>query len=82
MNNQRKNDLLIIKNAIEKECEKHKLPLATLHDIMDCFDELLMGRISYQTIMEDTAKWYKKNFDFISARLHNDSGLFVIAFKY
>lgn len=83
MEERRRNDLLKIKEQIEKECDRRKLPLATLQEIMSVFDDLLMGKMSGQTIMEEVAKWYKKHFgDFIDSRLHISSGLYVICFKY
>lgn len=73
----KKEHLLLMKEAIEKECDKHTLPLATIHGIMEVFDELLMGKVGAQTITSEVANWYKQ-FDFI--KVSNKGIGFAISF--
>lgn len=62
-----KDKLLLLKNNIELASEKRNLPLATLLDIMNCFNELLRNKIT-STIKSETIGFFR-NFDFIKSKI-------------
>ena len=62
--NKKRDNLLIIKNAIEKEYERRKLPLATLNTICECFHDLLKDDRTY-TFESEVKKFFSK-FAFLS----------------
>ena len=52
-------NLLQLKLDIELEPKKHKLPLAILRDLMECFNTLIAGK-TYITIASETGAWFGK----------------------
>lgn len=63
---EKKLNLLKIKRAIEKECEKPTKTLAMINEFCECFNELLDDK-QPTTITSDVALWFKQ-FDFINVR--------------
>ena len=63
---EKKINLLKIKRAIEKECDKPTKTLATINELCECFNELLDDK-QPTTITTDVALWFKQ-YDFISVR--------------
>lgn len=64
MNIEKKLNLLKIKKEIEKMCDEHTKPLATIQEICECFNELLENK-SFRTTLSEVANWYSQ-FDFIN----------------
>ena len=62
-----KDKLLLLKKDIELASEKRNLTLATLLDIMNCFNELLRNKRT-STIQSDTMRFYRQ-YDFVKSKV-------------
>lgn len=75
----KKDDLLVIKNDIEKEVEAHALPLATLQVIMEAFSDYILMDKTFRCIQKEVADWYSK-YNFINV-LINGYGVYTINYR-
>ena len=75
----KKDDLLVIKQDIEKEVEARVLPPLTLHLIMEAFSDYILMNKPYYTYISNVADWFAK-YDFMSVSKY-DSVNFKIAYK-
>lgn len=60
----KKEDLLVIKNDIEKEVEAHVLPPLTLSLILEAFSDYILMDKPYYTYISNVADWFAK-YDFM-----------------
>ena len=75
----KKDDLLVIKNDIEKEVEAHALPLATLQVIMEAFSDYILMDKTFRCIQKKVADWYGK-YSFINV-ITNGYGAYTINYR-
>lgn len=61
----KRNNLLILKDAIESEIEKAKMPLATIRSILSIFGDCLIMDKNGETIQKEVADYFKK-YNFIN----------------
>ena len=75
----KKENLLVIKNDIEKEVEARALPSLTLSLILEAFSDYILMDKPFYTFISNVADWYAK-YDFMSVSKY-DSVNYKIAYR-
>lgn len=57
---EKRNNLIVIKYDIEQEIDKQKLPIATLREILQAHADYLIMDKCYETISSEVANWFSK----------------------